>query len=473
MIEAMVLGLAYTLVDVHVHHNVLYGPFLDAAIIVNGITDVSDDFRHRRIYIYNNTIDCANGSAAGIVSMLADFSGGLYRVDTVEIFNNILYAPEIAGSGFQQWGVFSNFGKTTTTGVHGTGKLGPGFLWDYNLIHDVTASGPLFRWWEIDSGGERLWTHAQWLANTNDGDHDVLANPLFANVAAHDYHISGSSPAASGGRGGAWPVYRGAFAPSGPDTTKPTITSPSSSNITGCSATIRWRTNESATSDVDLGLTTLYELGTVNVPGYVDDHQVVLNNLLPVTTYFYRIRSQDGAGNTAVPATGSFTTTADACNIAIGVIATVSASYPGYSPIAITDGVIDPYGGEATTWASDDGTAGADWIEIDFGAPSDVENVTIHWAWNVFQSAWMTSQQYQIQFWNGSSFSTLSTVDAPSVGNSTSTNLSSTNTERIRIYQPPAMGPTVYPGVLWVTELQAFGSAQADSTSPAPQIDLR
>jgi hypothetical protein len=470
--KGMNLGLAYTLVNLFVHHNVIYGQFRDAAIQVNTNTDASEDFRHRRIYIYNNTIDCSAMGSAGVQTELADFSGSYFAVDTFEIFNNIFYAPEIAGGGFQEWGVFSQFGKTTSSGTNGTGKLGPGFVWDYNLIYDITSTGVLFRWWE-SGAGENLWTHAQWKANTNDGDHDVLANPLFANVAAHDYHIPGSSAAASGGRGGAWPTYRGAFPPSGPDTTKPTITSPSSSNVTGCSATIKWRTNESATSDVDFGLTSLYELGTVNVPGYVDDHTVVLNNLLPLINYFYRIRSQDGSGNSAAPVTGSFSTTADACNIASGILAAVSASYPGYSPAIITDGVIDAYGGEGTTWASDDGTASADWIEIDFGTANDVENLTIHWAWNPFLSAWMTSQQYQIQYWNGSSYTTLTTVNAPAAGNATSTNLPSTNTDRIRILQPAAMGPSTYPGVLWVTEVQVFGIAQADTLSPAAVIDLR
>jgi hypothetical protein len=281
----------------------------------------------------------------------------------------------------------------------------------------------------------------------------------------------------TGGRGGVYPAYVGALSPGaagpGPDTLRPEIFNPRDTNVTGCSGTIKWQTDEAASSFVDFGLTPSYELATLSSGGYVYDHSVSLSNLNPLTTYYYRIRSSDPSGNEAVSAGHSFITTSDPCNVALGIGPVVSASYPGYGPAAITDGVIDPYGNESTTWASDDATSTVDWIELSFGSPTDVENVTIHWAWNGTQAAWMTSQQYEIQYWNGSSYSSASTVSGSPIGNVTSTNIPRVNTQRIRVYQPAAGGPINYPGVLWVTEVQVYGATQVDATAPSAILDLR
>jgi PKD repeat protein len=43
--------------------------------------------------------------------------------------------------------------------------------------------------------------------------HNTIEDPLFVNAAGHNYNLSSGSPAASGGRGGSWPTYRGAYAP--------------------------------------------------------------------------------------------------------------------------------------------------------------------------------------------------------------------------------------------------------------------
>jgi phosphodiesterase/alkaline phosphatase D-like protein/type II secretory pathway pseudopilin PulG len=92
------------------------------------------------------------------------------------------------------------------------------------------------------------------------------------------------------------------------DVSGPTISGVSSST-TQNSATITWGTNEPATSQVEYGLTTAYGNTTTLDSTLVTSHSQGLTGLQPNTQYHYRVRSQDGAGNTAVSSDRTFTTT--------------------------------------------------------------------------------------------------------------------------------------------------------------------
>ena len=84
------------------------------------------------------------------------------------------------------------------------------------------------------------------------------------------------------------------------DTTAPTISGRTATNITGSSAQITWTTNEPATSRVEYGLTTSYGSSTTLDATLVTAHSVALTGLAPNTTYNYRVRSIDAAGNEGV-----------------------------------------------------------------------------------------------------------------------------------------------------------------------------
>ena len=94
------------------------------------------------------------------------------------------------------------------------------------------------------------------------------------------------------------------------DTTAPTISSRTATAITGHASTITWTTNEPATSQVDYGVTTSYGLTTPLDPELVTSHSVRLSGLSTSTTYNYRVRSRDEAGNERVSANSKFTTAA-------------------------------------------------------------------------------------------------------------------------------------------------------------------
>ncbi len=92
------------------------------------------------------------------------------------------------------------------------------------------------------------------------------------------------------------------------DTTAPTISARTATNITSNSATITWTTSEPATSQVNYGLTTSYGSTTTLDPTLLTSHSVTLTGLAPSTTYNYRVRSFDAAGNERVSANSTFVT---------------------------------------------------------------------------------------------------------------------------------------------------------------------
>jgi peroxiredoxin len=84
---------------------------------------------------------------------------------------------------------------------------------------------------------------------------------------------------------------------------------PSSSSITETEATIKWVTNEPATSQVQYGKTKTYGSETPEDTDLSTSHSVTLTELDPGTTYYFKVTSMDAAGN-QVTGGGEFTTLA-------------------------------------------------------------------------------------------------------------------------------------------------------------------
>lgn len=93
------------------------------------------------------------------------------------------------------------------------------------------------------------------------------------------------------------------------DTTAPVIRAVSVS-VTSTSATISWATNEGADSQVEYGLTNSYGSSSAASTTLVTSHNQTLTGLIPGTTYHYRVKSQDAAGNLAVSEDSGFVTAA-------------------------------------------------------------------------------------------------------------------------------------------------------------------
>lgn len=93
-----------------------------------------------------------------------------------------------------------------------------------------------------------------------------------------------------------------------PDTSGPVVSGVSAVDITSVAATITWRTNEAATSQVDYGLTASYGSSTPLDSARMTTHRMILAGLTPSTLYHYRVRSRDAAGNESVGPDATFQT---------------------------------------------------------------------------------------------------------------------------------------------------------------------
>jgi len=92
------------------------------------------------------------------------------------------------------------------------------------------------------------------------------------------------------------------------DTTPPTITSgPIAFEVATVSAKIGWRTNELSDSVVEYGTSTSYGL-TETDSALATSHIVLLSGLNASTTYHYRVKSTDEAGNTVISGDKTFST---------------------------------------------------------------------------------------------------------------------------------------------------------------------
>jgi hypothetical protein len=96
----------------------------------------------------------------------------------------------------------------------------------------------------------------------------------------------------------------------GADTIPPVISAISVSGVTADSATISWTTNEASDTQVEYGITTGYGKSTGLNTALVTSHSAFISGLSSSTTYNYRVKSRDAAGNLAVSGNLTFTTSA-------------------------------------------------------------------------------------------------------------------------------------------------------------------
>ena len=100
------------------------------------------------------------------------------------------------------------------------------------------------------------------------------------------------------------------------DTTAPTVSARTVTNVTSNSVKVNWTTNEAATSQIEYGPTTSYGSLTLLDSNLVTAHSVLVSDLAPSATYNYRIRAVDAAGNQTISSNGTFTTAAGADTVA-------------------------------------------------------------------------------------------------------------------------------------------------------------
>lgn len=113
--------------------------------------------------------------------------------------------------------------------------------------------------------------------------------------------------------------------PAPADTTAPVISNVEAKAIMETSAKIAWGTDEAADSQVEYGTTASYGSSTTLDASRVTAHEQSLTGLTTDTTYHYRVKSRDAAGNLATSADATFKTSADSTAAVIANV-TVSAT---------------------------------------------------------------------------------------------------------------------------------------------------
>ena len=119
--------------------------------------------------------------------------------------------------------------------------------------------------------------------------------------------------------------FNGATATTTPDILAPVITLATATGVTTTGATISWTTNELANGNIYVSATSPVNMATATTLGTTTLstlHSFNLSGLTASTTYYYIVKSADGAGNTATSSQLSFVTPAVADTVA-PVISTV------------------------------------------------------------------------------------------------------------------------------------------------------
>ena len=143
---------------------------------------------------------------------------------------------------------------------------------------------------------------------------DVTNGPLTApgtTNGVYRYGTGGGFPTGTWNASNYWVDLTFTAAP--PDTTAPVVSAVSAAPGE-TSATVTWTTDEASTSVVAYGTSASSLTGSASASGTTTSHTMTLTGLTAGTTYYYRVTSADGSGNsTTSPASGSapasFTTT--------------------------------------------------------------------------------------------------------------------------------------------------------------------
>lgn len=175
-----------------VHHNTIYN--CDRGVEIDGPFAARAECTNDENYIYNNTIyNCSEFGIGTLPIVDEDW------IDSVYFFNNIIYS-----SGTQHclgilWG--ASFGSSAPIR-----KL----YSDYNCFYHTDTTYTVGWGQEYSHSNFTLSSHR----STHSLDtHTIKSNPYFVNAAAYNFNLADSSAALTGGRGGSYLSYMGAYAP--------------------------------------------------------------------------------------------------------------------------------------------------------------------------------------------------------------------------------------------------------------------
>ncbi len=173
----------------------------------------------------------------------------------------------------------------------------------------------------IDNGGQTGWDHLAWHGETPAGTSVNFETRSSVDGAAWSSWAalgSGGTILSPAGRYIQYRVNLSTTDPAQSPEVRQVVVAPAGlapltvTNVQGVptsptTAQVTWQTNRLADSRVNYGVTT--GLGTVEFDAeYISNHKLIVTGLQPDTDYFFQVRSEDTAGQTAQSAISSFTT---------------------------------------------------------------------------------------------------------------------------------------------------------------------
>jgi hypothetical protein len=290
----------------------------------------------RRILIRNNLLEDVNGKVWGSPTVAAD--GELFQIiggaENVTIDHNTGFATgaiimtEVKSALNTALVFTNNIVAHNDYGVIGTGtRIGTD-----TLSRNFTSY--VFQKNVIVGGQASAYPAGNFFVTS-------FSQVGFVDFARGDYRLSSSSPYRNAGTDGKdIGCQLGAPANPSPTPPPPVISGVTATNITSSSASIVWTTNALSDSQVEYGLTTSYGSQTALNSTLITNHLAPLTGLQASSTYHYRVKSRDAAGNLAVSSDFTFVTTGNPVNNGpdknAPVISAVTATANGSSGATIS-----------------------------------------------------------------------------------------------------------------------------------------
>lgn len=131
------------------------------------------------------------------------------------------------------------------------------------------------------------------------------------------------------------------------DTIPPVLSSIATSGTTAAGTTISWTTDELSDTQVDYGTTSSYGSSTSLNTSLSTSHNAILSSLSASTLYHYRVKSRDAAGNLAVSADQTFTTSAapllpDTTVPTVSISAPINLATVSGASVSLAAAAVDP-----------------------------------------------------------------------------------------------------------------------------------
>ncbi|WP_426592550.1 galactose oxidase-like domain-containing protein [Cellulomonas sp. McL0617] len=163
-----------------------------------------------------------------------------------------------------------------------------------NLAWSASTDNTAVQGYRVLRGGTSITT------TTSTSFTDTAVSPATSyTYTVQAYDAAGNSSAGSTGATVTTPAL---------DTVPPTISGVTATSITQTSATVTWATDEASSSQVDYGPSAGYGTSTTLDTNRVTAHSQAIGGLSAATTYHYRVRSTDAAGNLALSTDRTLTT---------------------------------------------------------------------------------------------------------------------------------------------------------------------